>query len=84
MSAPVSDAVHPNDVYINTTQDLDACKYLGVVETKAGKDWKTSIRSAAGEMGATHVQTSGPNNVTGSFEGETIRGNAYKCKIANS
>ena len=43
MSAPVSDAVHPNDVYINTTQDLDACKYLGVVETKAGKDWKTSI-----------------------------------------
>ena len=70
----------PSSIYINSTGDLENCKYLGAVESKNLKEWKEDFRKQAGEKGATHILSSGPNGVTGSQEGENVTGNAYFCK----
>lgn len=67
----------PRSIYINAPQDLGSCKFLGVVETKDTKNWQEDLREAAAQMGATHIQSSGPNNV--GFN-EIVSGYAYQCK----
>lgn len=79
-SGPVSTATQPNDIYINSTADIENCKYLGVVESQSQENWKGDFRKQGGDAGATHIVSSGPNGVTGSHEGETITGNMYFCK----
>ncbi len=64
-------------IYINSPNDLSLCKFLGVVETKDTKNWQKDLRDAASLMGATHIQSSGPNNV--GFN-EIVSGYAYQCK----
>src|SRR5690606_22593472 len=64
-------------IYINAPDDLTDCKFLGVVETKQLKNWQEDLREAAAMMGATHIQSSGPNNV--GFN-EIVSGYAYQCK----
>ncbi len=79
-SKPASEATKPNTIVFNPTSDLGKCKYLGIVESKSGKEWRSHLRVAAGGKGATHLMTSGPNGVTGSDEGETVSASAYFCK----
>jgi hypothetical protein len=79
-SKPASEATKPKSIVLNPTSDLGKCKYLGIVESTSGEKWKNHLRSAAGEKGATHLMTSGPNGVTGSDEGETVSASAYFCK----
>lgn len=67
----------PRLIYINAPDDLSSCKFLGVVETKDTKNWQKDLREAAGQMGATHIQSSGPNGV--GFN-EIVSGYAYQCK----
>jgi hypothetical protein len=67
----------PRSIYINSPDDLSTCKFLGVVETKDTKNWQEDLREAASQMGATHIQSSGPNNV--GFN-EIVSGYAYQCK----
>ena len=79
-SKPASTATRPNDIFINSTADLGNCKYIGVAQTDNIKNWKNDLRKEAAEKGATHITASGPNNVTGSHEGESVSGNLYFCK----
>ena len=79
-TGPASTATAPDSVFINSTADLGGCKYLGIAQTNSNEDWKKQLRQQAGEKGATHIQTSGPNGVTGSQYGETINANLYFCK----
>ena len=73
-------ATKPNTIFINSTANVEGCKYLGVVDTTNTKEWKEEFRKQGGDMGATHIVSSGPNGVTGSQHGETVNGNAYFCK----
>jgi hypothetical protein len=76
-STPVSTATDANKVYINSTMDYSKCKFLGLVETKDVKNWQKDLRVSAGELGASHIQSSGPNSV--GFN-EIVSGNAYLCQ----
>ena len=66
----------PNSIIINTPKNLDSCKFLGVVETKEINHWQKDLRTTAALMGATHIQSSGPNYV--GFN-EIVSGFAYRC-----
>ncbi|MBT4762832.1 MAG: hypothetical protein HOO06_14155 [Bdellovibrionaceae bacterium] len=79
-SKPASESTKPNSIVFNPTSDLGDCKYLGVVESEVGDDWKKNMRSTAGDKGATHLLTSGPNGVSGSDEKELVTASVYFCK----
>lgn len=76
-STPVSIATKADQIYINSTEDYSKCKFLGLVETKDTKNWKEELRQDASELGASHIQSSGPNGV--GFN-EVVSGNAYLCQ----
>ncbi len=76
-SQPANTNTKANDIYINSTQDFSACKYLGIVQTEDVENWQVELRKQAGTKGASHIQSSGPNEV--GFN-EIVRGNAYLCK----
>tara|TARA_B100001248_G_scaffold261746_1_gene254044 strand:+ start:48814 stop:49095 length:282 start_codon:yes stop_codon:yes gene_type:complete len=76
-SKPASDKTKPNDILINATADLEGCKFLGVVETREVNHWQEDMRRTAALLGATHIQSSGPNYV--GFN-EVVSGFAYKCR----
>lgn len=76
-STTASIDTNPNSIYINSPDNLANCKFLGVVETKDVEAWENDLRKAASLMGATHIQSKGPNYV--GFD-EIVSGHAYKCK----
>lgn len=75
-SAQKSTETSPNSIIINSPKNLESCKFLGVVETKEVNHWQQDLRITAALMGATHIQSSGPNYV--GFN-EIVSGFAYLC-----
>ena len=76
-SAQKSIETSPNSIVINSSKNLDSCKFLGVIETKEISHWQKDVRKTAALMGATHIQSSGPNYV--GFN-EIVSAFAYRCK----
>ena len=66
----------PDSIYINAPYNLTSCRFLGVVETRDLDNWEDDLKRAASRIGATHIQSPGPNYV--GFD-EIVSGHSYRC-----